>query len=119
MTVSEAAAERLHTQYADELRQSLRPPVHPMVNARQTRAMIRRAREGGPGCASARILAVWPEFVCFRVRPEFVCLPTVLPPPFRSRQSPRSLRRRKTDATIVGEPTTKGLDVDHIPPLCA
>ena len=31
----------------------------------------------------------------------------------------RSLRRRKTDATIVGEPTTKGLDVDHIPPLCA
>ena len=38
-----------------------------------------------------------------------------LPNPDRS----RSLRRRKTDATIVGEPTTKGLDVDHIPPLCA
>ena len=49
MTVSEAAAERLHTQYADELRRSLRPPVHPMVNARQTRAMIRHGREGGPG----------------------------------------------------------------------
>ena len=32
---------------------------------------------------------------------------------------PRSLRRRKTDATIVGEPTTEGLDVDHIPPLRA
>ena len=31
----------------------------------------------------------------------------------------RSLRRRKTDATIVGEPTTEGLDVDHIPPLRA
>ena len=29
----------------------------------------------------------------------------------------RSLRRRKSDATIVGEPTTEGLDVDHIPPL--
>ena len=49
MTVSEAAAGRLHKLYADELRQSLRSPVHPMVNARQTRAMIRRAREGGPG----------------------------------------------------------------------
>ena len=31
----------------------------------------------------------------------------------------RSLRRRKTDATIVGEPPTEGLDVDHIPPLRA
>ena len=49
MTVPEAAAQRLHTQYADELRRSLRPPVHPMVNARQTRAMIRHGREGGPG----------------------------------------------------------------------
>jgi len=29
----------------------------------------------------------------------------------------RSLRRRKTDATIVGEPSTEGLDVDHIPSL--
>ena len=37
----------------------------------------------------------------------------------RWRAPSRSLRRRKTDATIVGEPTTKGLDVDHIPPLCA
>ncbi len=37
----------------------------------------------------------------------------------RPSRSSRSLRRRKTDATIVGEPTTKGLDVDHIPPLCA
>ena len=49
MTVSEAPAEQLHTLYADELRQSLRPPVHPLVNARQTQAMIRRARDGGPG----------------------------------------------------------------------
>ena len=25
------------------------PPVHPLVNARQTQAMIRCARDGGPG----------------------------------------------------------------------
>ena len=42
-----AAAERLHNLYVDELRRSLIPPVHPMVNGRQTRAMIRRARAGG------------------------------------------------------------------------
>ena len=59
MTVSETAAERLHKLYADELRQSLRPPVHPMVNARQTRAMIRRAREGGPGLYEEPDATTW------------------------------------------------------------
>ena len=32
------------------------------------------------------------------------------------RRRPRSLRRRKTDATIVGEPTTKGLDATTFRP---
>ena len=59
MTVSETAAERLHKLYADELRQSLRPPVHPMVNARQTRAMIRRAREGVPGLYEEPDATTW------------------------------------------------------------
>ena len=59
MAVSEAAAERLHTLYADELRWSLRPPVHPMVNARQTRAMIRHAREGGPGLCEESDATTW------------------------------------------------------------
>ena len=59
MAVSESAAERLQTLYADELRRSLRPPVHPMVNARQTRAMIRRAREGGPGVYEEPDAATW------------------------------------------------------------
>ena len=49
MTVPDAAAERLHALYVDELLRSLMPPVHPLVNARQTQAMIRRARDGGPG----------------------------------------------------------------------
>ena len=30
--------------------------------------------EAGAICASTRILAVWSEFVCFPVQPEFVCL---------------------------------------------
>ena len=47
MSVPDAAAERLHNPYVDELLQSLRPPVHPLVNARQTQALIRRARDGG------------------------------------------------------------------------
>ena len=49
MTVPDAAAERLHALYVDELLRTLMPPVHPLVNARQTQAMIRRARDGGPG----------------------------------------------------------------------
>ena len=53
MTAPDAAAERLHNLYVDELRRSLIPPVHPMVNGRQTRAMIRRARAGGPGLYEA------------------------------------------------------------------
>ena len=59
MVVSEAAAERLHTLYTDELRRSLRPPVHPMVNARQTRAMIRHVREGGPGLCEEPDATTW------------------------------------------------------------
>ena len=36
MTVSDAAAERLHALYIDELIRSLMPPVHPLVNLQQT-----------------------------------------------------------------------------------
>ena len=35
MTVPDAAAERLHALYVDELLRTLMPPVHPLVNARQ------------------------------------------------------------------------------------
>ena len=38
------AAERLHTLYVDELRRTLRPPVDPKVNRKQTEAMIERAK---------------------------------------------------------------------------
>ena len=58
-TVSEAAAERLHTLYTDQLRQSLRPPVGPMVNAEQTRAMIRRAGGGAPGLYEEPDATTW------------------------------------------------------------
>ena len=59
MAVSEAAAERLHTLYADELRRSLRSPVHSKVTARQTRALLRHAREGGPGLCEAADATTW------------------------------------------------------------
>ena len=59
MAVSDAAAERLRALYADELRRSLRPPVHSKVNARQTRALIRHAREGGPGLCEVPDAATW------------------------------------------------------------
>ena len=59
MAVAEAAAERLHTLYADELRRSLRPPVHSKVNARQTRALLRHARAGGPGLCEVPDATTW------------------------------------------------------------
>ena len=59
MAVSEAAAERLHTLYADETRRSLRPPVHSKVTARQTRALLRHARESGPGLCEEPDAATW------------------------------------------------------------
>ena len=59
ITLPEAAAGCLHKLYADELRQSLRPPVDPMVNAKQTRAMIRRARDGGPGLCEEPDPTTW------------------------------------------------------------
>ena len=39
------------------------PPVHPMVNGRQTRAMIRRARAGGPGLyeAADATTSIWSD----------------------------------------------------------
>ena len=51
---AETAAERLHALYVDELQQSLLPPGGPMVNRRQTEALIRRAQTIGPaGCTEA------------------------------------------------------------------
>ena len=43
MSRPEAAAERLHALYVEELERVLAPPVHPMVDERQTRALIRMA----------------------------------------------------------------------------
>ena len=54
MSVPDAAAERLHALYVDELVQSLMPPVHPMVDRRQTQALIRHARATGRACAKRR-----------------------------------------------------------------
>ena len=59
MTAPDAAAERLHNPSVDELRRSLIPPVHRMVNGRQTRTMIRRARAGGPGLYEAADVTTW------------------------------------------------------------
>ena len=59
MAVSEAAAERLYTLHANELGRSLRPPVHSKVNARQTRALLRRVREGGPGMCEEPDATTW------------------------------------------------------------
>ena len=59
MTASDAAAEQLHTLYVGELRHSLRPPVHRMVNGRQTQAMVRRARDVPPGLCEGRDATTW------------------------------------------------------------
>ena len=59
MSVPDAAAERLHALYVDELLHALMPPVHPLVNARQTRALIRRARDGGPGLCEQPDATTW------------------------------------------------------------
>ena len=59
MTAPDAAAERLHNPSVDELRRSLIPPVHRMVNGRQTRTTIRRARAGGPGLYEAADVTTW------------------------------------------------------------
>ena len=59
MTAPDAAAERLHNPSVDELRRSLIPPVHRMVNGRQTRTMIRRARAGGPALYEAADVTTW------------------------------------------------------------
>ena len=49
---AETAAERLHALYVDELQQSLLPPGGPMVNRRQTEALIRRAHTIGPAACT-------------------------------------------------------------------
>ena len=59
MSVPDAAAERLHALYVDELQRSLTPPVHPLMNARQTQALIRRARDGGPGLCEQPDATTW------------------------------------------------------------
>ena len=52
-SVPDAAAERLHALYIEELERALAPPVHPMVDERQTRALIRMAHTAGPGVRPA------------------------------------------------------------------
>ena len=59
MTATDAIAERLHRLYIDELVQSLMPPVRRMVDERQTEALIRRARHGGPGVCEAPDATTW------------------------------------------------------------
>ena len=41
------------------LQRSLTPPVHPLMNARQTQALIRRARDGGPGLCEQPDATTW------------------------------------------------------------
>ena len=53
------AAKRLHGLYVDELRQSLRPPVHPRVNRRQTKASIRQAGTIGPAAYTEPDATTW------------------------------------------------------------
>ena len=53
------AAERLHALYVDELRQSLLPPVHPMVNGRQIEALIQRARSAEPAACTEPDATTW------------------------------------------------------------
>ena len=60
MRVPDAAAERLHALYVDELMHSLMPSVHhPMVDTRQTQALIRSARATGPGLCEAPDETTW------------------------------------------------------------
>ena len=49
--------------YIDELRRSLVPPIHPMVNGRQTETLIRRAEcEAAAACSAADVLTwVWSD----------------------------------------------------------
>ena len=54
-----ALAEHLQALYVDELRQSLVPPVHSMVNQRQTEALIRRARTIGPATYTEPDATTW------------------------------------------------------------
>ena len=54
-----ALVERLQALYVDELRQSLVPPVHSMVNRRQTEALIRRARAMGPAAYTEPDATTW------------------------------------------------------------
>ena len=49
VTAPDAIAERLHKLYIDELLRSLMPPVHRMVDTRQTQALIRLCSERRPG----------------------------------------------------------------------
>ena len=56
---AETAAERLHALYVDELRQSLLPPVHPMVNGRQIEALIQRARTAEPAACTEPDATTW------------------------------------------------------------
>ena len=59
MSVPDTAAQRLHALYVDELVQSLMPPVRPMVDTRQTQALIRHARATGPGLCEAPDETTW------------------------------------------------------------
>ncbi len=56
---ADAAAERLHALYGEELERVLAPPVHPMVDERQTRALIRMAHAAGPGVCEAPDATAW------------------------------------------------------------
>ena len=58
-SVPDAAAERLHALYIEELERVLAPPVHPMVDERQTRALIRTAHAAGPGVREAPDETTW------------------------------------------------------------
>ena len=56
---AQTAAERLHALYVDDLQQSLLPPVRPMVNRRQTEALIRQARTIGPAAFAEPDATTW------------------------------------------------------------
>ena len=59
LSALDAAAKRLHILYVDELRRSLRPPVHPMVNGTQTQSMVRRACDVTLGLCEERDATTW------------------------------------------------------------
>ena len=56
-------AAGLQALYIDELRRSLVPPIHPMVNGRQTETLIRRAEcEAAAACTAADAVTwVWSD----------------------------------------------------------